>query len=455
MDQPVFSLLQVMQSVRKTLATRYTSAFWVRAEMNKLNHYSHSGHCYPELVEKQDGKVIAQVNSTLWRDEYRKANELFKKLLNEPLRDGIKIMFRARINFDPVHGISLNILEIDPAFTLGDLEREKKETLEKLSKLGLLEANKKLRLPLLPQRIAVISVETSKGYADFLSVIDQNPWNYKFFHMLFPSILQGEKAVEGITGQLARISKAIQHFDVVAIIRGGGGDVGLSVYNDYRIASAIASFPIPVLSGIGHATNLTASEMVAHSYAITPTKLAETLIQRIHQTAQPLVQFGRSIAAGSETLLRRQKLSFDSETKLFRSATRGAIAGAGAKIMELQRGLSRETSGKINMDRSELAAAIGQTAKAANLMVERASADIDSSKLKLQRESRRILIARRENLAFLSGQMASLDPEHVLRRGYSITRYQGQAIRDPAQLPEGAEIETQLFKGVIKSRTTT
>ena len=455
MDQPVFSLLQVMQSVRKTLATRYTSAFWVRAEMNKLNHYSHSGHCYPELVEKQDGKVIAQVNSTLWRDEYRKANELFKKLLNEPLRDGIKIMFRARINFDPVHGISLNILEIDPAFTLGDLEREKKETLEKLSKLGLLEANKKLRLPLLPQRIAVISVETSKGYADFLSVIDQNPWNYKFFHMLFPSILQGEKAVEGITGQLARISKAIQHFDVVAIIRGGGGDVGLAVYNDYRIASAIASFPIPVLSGIGHATNLTASEMVSHSYAITPTKLAETLIQRIHQTAQPLVQFGRSIAAGSETLLRRQKLSFDSETKLFRSATRGAIAGAGAKIMELQRGLSRETSGKINMDRSELAAAIGQTAKAANLMVERASADIDSSKLKLQRESRRILIARRENLAFLSGQMASLDPEHVLRRGYSITRYQGQAIRDPAQLPEGAEIETQLFKGVIKSRTTT
>src|SRR5690606_17990837 len=126
------------------------------------------------------------------------------------------------------------------------------------------ERNKKLPFPILPQRIAIISVETSKGYADFLSVIDGNPWKYKFFHFLFPSLLQGEKAVDGIIQQLRRIRKVTKHFDVVAIIRGGGGDVGLTCYNNYRLAKEIAEFPLPVITGIGHATNETVSEIIAH-----------------------------------------------------------------------------------------------------------------------------------------------------------------------------------------------
>lgn len=159
--------------------------------MNKLNFYKQSGHCYPELVEKKDGKIIAQIKSHLWRDDFNRVNNNFQRILKEPLKDGIKILFQAKITFDPVHGLALWIIDIDSSYTLGDLEREKQETIKQLKEEGIFNKNKTLNLPLLPQRIAIISVETSKGYADFLKVIETNSWNYKFFHILFPSLLQG------------------------------------------------------------------------------------------------------------------------------------------------------------------------------------------------------------------------------------------------------------------------
>src|ERR1043165_5335772 len=152
-DRQVFTLLEVTTSIQRTLSERYKSSFWVKAEMNKLNFYKHSGHCYPELVEKRDGKIIAQIKACLWREDYQKANANFQAVLNEPLKDGIKILFLAKVQFDPVHGLSLWIMDIDPGYTLGDLEREKQDTIKSLKLEGLFTRNKSLDLPLLPQRI--------------------------------------------------------------------------------------------------------------------------------------------------------------------------------------------------------------------------------------------------------------------------------------------------------------
>ena len=215
-NRKIFSLIEVTISIQKAIAERYKSVFWVKAEMNKLNHYSHSGHCYPELVEKSDGRVIAQMKSNLWKTDFDRINHNFLKVLKEPLKDGIKILFCASISFDPVHGLGLRILDIDPSFSLGELEKEKQETLERLKREGIFQSNKLLKLPVLPQRIAVISVETSKGYSDFLKVIEHNPWGYKFFKFLFPSLLQGERSIASICSQLERIKNVRHHFDVVA-----------------------------------------------------------------------------------------------------------------------------------------------------------------------------------------------------------------------------------------------
>src|SRR5690349_14708930 len=167
-NRRVFSLLEITQSIHRAISSIYKSSYWIKAEMNKLNHYKQSGHCYPELVEKMDGKVVAQMKATLWQDDYVRVNADFQRLLKEPLKDGIKILMLATIEYHPQHGLSLRIVDIDPSFTLGDLEREKMETIQKLQAEGIFSRNKEQVLPVIPQRLAVISVETSKGYADFL-----------------------------------------------------------------------------------------------------------------------------------------------------------------------------------------------------------------------------------------------------------------------------------------------
>jgi len=254
-DKTVFTLSEVARSIQKTLSDRYQRTYWIKAEMNKLNHYVHSGHCYPELLEKQDGKVTAEMRATLWKGDYNRINKQFITLTGEPLKNGITVLMQATIHFDPVHGLSLHIVDIDPAYSLGELEREKQFNIQALKERGIFDANKQLPFPLLPKRIAIISVETSKGLADFLKIIEHNPDGYLFEYQLFPALLQGDKSISSIISQLQIIRQKIHHFDVIAIIRGGGGEVGLSAYNNLQLASAIATFPIPVITGIGHATN--------------------------------------------------------------------------------------------------------------------------------------------------------------------------------------------------------
>lgn len=428
-DRTVFSLLEVQRSIQKTLTDRYGSSFWVKAEMNKLNYYKQSGHCYPELVEKQQGKVVAQIKSVLWREDFVLINKHFLSYLNEPLKDGIKILFQAKMIYDPVHGLSLRILDIDPSYTLGDLEKEKMESISRLVNEGIFDQNKLLPIPLLPQRIAIISVESSKGYVDFLEVLDGNPWRYKFFHYLFPSLLQGEKAIDTIRYQLARIKKVIHHFDVVAIVRGGGGDVGLSVYNNYELARAIALFPIPVITGIGHATNDTVVEMVAHANAITPTKSAEYLIQRFHNFSVPVMQATEKITDRAKRLVTEERNRLKSEVKLFRSVTATVTLEHRNQLMNTVNNLKQQTRYQLRVQQDEL------------------------SKIKLSEKTAVFLKEHNNVLLQLERNVANMNPEKVLQRGFSITMKDGKVIKDADEVKEGDIIETVLHNGTISSTT--
>ena len=406
-DKKIFSLLEVTKSIQKTLNERYKSSFWVKAEMNKLNFYNHSGHCYPELVEKKDGKIIAQIKAHLWKDDYNRINDNFQKILKEPLKDGIKILFQAKISYDPTYGLALWIMNIDPSYTLGDLEREKQETIIRLKEEDIYTKNKLLKMPLLPQRIAIISVETSKGYADFLKVIDSNLWNYKFFHYLFPSLLQGDKALQSISAQLERIKKVKHHFDVVAIIRGGGGDVGLSCYNNYLLAKEIALFPLPVITGIGHATNETVAEMVSFANEITPTKLAEYLLQKFHNFSVPVQEAEKKIIDRSRRLLSEKKVKFQSEIKLFRSVTENVLMANHYIVSQFKEKL------------------------------------LAQSKLRLENSL--------SELNNIERNVSNMDPINVLKRGYSITFLNGKAVKNLSQVKSGDTLDTALFEGNIIS----
>lgn len=453
-DKTIFSLLEVTNSIKKTLEDRYKSAFWIKAEMNKLNHYSQSGHCFPEIIEKVNGKIIAQIKATLWRDDYQNINRNFLRILKEPLKNGIKILFLAKISFDPAFGLSLQIIDIDPQYTLGDLENEKRETIKKLQLEGIYDKNKKLELSFLPQRIAIISVETSKGFGDFIDVIDKNSWNYKFFYLLFPSILQGDKAVTGIILQLEKIRKVIHHFDAVAIIRGGGGDVGLSCYNNYELAKAITLFPLPVITGIGHVTNETVCEMIAHTNAITPTKLAEFLLQKFHNFSVPIQKAKEKIADKSRRLLSEENTKLESELKLFRSMTINILNTNGNQIKNASYAIQQQSQFIVKNNHEKLNVVKAKTRIATKFNLNQLKVTVIQLQEKLELQP--ILYLKNSELALenIEKNIQIMDPINVLKRGFSITYFNGKSIKDVSQLEEGTAINTMLFKGTIDSTIT-
>jgi exodeoxyribonuclease VII large subunit len=454
-SRKIFSLMEVTLSIQKAIAERYKSVFWVKAEMNKLNHYSHSGHCYPELVEKIDGRVVAQMKSNIWKTDFDRINHNFIKVLKEPLKDGIKILFCASITFDPVHGLGLRILDIDPSFSLGELEREKQETLDRLKLEGIFNANKLLKLPVLPQRIAVISVETSKGYSDFLKVIEHNPWGYKFFKFLFPSLLQGEKSIGSICSQLERIKNVIHHFDVVAIIRGGGGDVGLSSYNNYELAREIALFPIPVLTGIGHSTNETVSEMVSHKNAITPTELADFLIQKFHDFSAPIRRGEEIIVERSKRILADEKLKFKNSIRYFRSVTNASLTNNSIQVKVKSESVLQHARVLIRRNKELLQWNMEDLQKGVGKLVDDHKSDVSNLITKVKSGVVERLDHEMDNLLRIEKHVNILDPVNILKRGFSITLHNGKALKSYTDVKPGDKIITTTVDGQIESEVKT
>lgn len=429
-DKTVFSLAEVARSIQKTIAVRYQSAYWIKAEMNKLNHYAHSGHCYPELVEKREGQVIAEMRSVLWKADYQRINQQFIATTREPLKNGIAILFQATLSYDPQYGLTLRILDIDPVHALGELQREKMESVNRLKAEGIFAANKALIFPAVPKRLAVISVETSKGYADFLKILQHNSWDYRFEQTLFPALLQGDKSVQAITEQLRRIAERKEEYDVVAIIRGGGGDVGLSSYNHYLLAAAIAKFPIPVLTGIGHSTNETVSEMVAYKNAITPSELADFLIQRFRRFAEPVDLAQAIIIREARQQLLQAQHALDDLTRYFRLSS--------IHLLDRQRKALEYTGVRLGMV-SVTCFRRGQQ-----------QAEALASTLKAVAHS--LIKDKRAALALTEKTVTILDPRQVLQRGYSITRFKGKALKSTTSLHEGDVVETILEQGSMTSR---
>jgi exodeoxyribonuclease VII large subunit len=428
-DRKVFTLLEVARSISKTLAERYTSAFWVKAELLKLNHYPRSGHCYPDLAEKSAGSVVAQMRSILWKSDYNLINRRFLEVTGEPLKDGINILFQARIQYDPVHGLSLQILDVDPAFTMGEMLREKLETIRKLKEEGLSDRNKTLPFPLLPKRVAVISVETSKGFADFRKKIDGNPFGFHLFYMLFPSLLQGDGAVPELKRQLNRIRKVKDHFDVVAIIRGGGGDLGLSCYDNYELAREVALFPLPVLAGIGHSTNETVVQMVAHQNNITPTDLADYLIRKFSD-------FKARIDHDESVLREIPKIGLEQRKKDIKT-TAHRFSGLLHWILEKHHQLLSSQTNIVRTHTSYI------------LKTGRISLEQQSNGLPLRLRS--LFLDRETRLKDMEKQIRLLDPKNILKRGYSITWHNHKPLTDPSETRRGDRLLTELYAGEIES----
>jgi exodeoxyribonuclease VII large subunit len=273
------SLFEVQQRIKQTLEAALASSFWITAEINEIKSYP-TGHCYLTLVEKDDDSesLKAKAAATIWERTFRLLKAYFESSTGQSLTAGLKIMVKASVQYHPLYGLNLNITDIEPAYTVGSMALQRRNTIARLEADGVFDMNRELPFPELPQRIAVISSEQAAGYQDFVQHLDGNDYGYRFVWTLFPSLMQGEKAAQHIIGALDRINARSGMFDAVVIIRGGGAVADLACFDDYALSAHVAQFPLPVLTGIGHNKDESVVDLVAHQALKTPTAVADFLI---------------------------------------------------------------------------------------------------------------------------------------------------------------------------------
>ena len=458
-EKQVFTLQQVVRSIKKTLEDRYTQNYWVKAEMHKLNKYP-SGHAFPELVQKDDNKIVAQITGTIWKQQLERINTKFIEVVKEPLKEGTTLLLLVKINYSETFGLGLQILDIDPSYSLGELQKQREETLRKLAKEGLLNLNQKLHFPLLPKRVAIISADSSKGLSDFLQVLQENKKSYFIFTHLFNAYLQGDVAVQSIISALKKIKGVKDHFDIVIIVRGGGAEVGMTCYNNYDLCKAIAEFPLPVLTGIGHSTNLNVAEMVSFRNEITPTKLAEFLLQTFREFEQETKRLNREMIAHSIQLIDKTKQDFNGQVRIFKHAslrfTDSLKNELNQQIIEL-----KNTTRYFLKNENDAVLSLKNDYRIVTKEIITAERNTLSLISKPIKGSLLHFFERKESdLEQLEKTVNILNPSNVLQRGYSLTLLNGKILSAKNKPKKGDLIESKtnsltLFSRVEKTSENT
>lgn len=350
------TLLDLQEKIKRGIEGAVPGAVWVTAEIGELNNH-YSGHCYLDLIDYKEGGrgVAAKARGVIWSNVWRMLKPYFETTSGVRLEKGLHVLLKAQVSFSPVYGLSLNILDIDPSFTVGELELRRQKTIERLKGDGCMEMNPSLQLPALPRRIAVVSAETAAGYRDFMKQLHQNENGFRFCTELFAAQMQGDDAPQSIISALERIAERSDEFDVAIIIRGGGAAMDMVCFDDYNLALNIAQFPLPVITGIGHDHDFHIADMVAHTWLKTPTAVADffvglfveqeqyimylfqrislTLTQKISAERQKLALLHNSMVQGVANLVSNGRRSLDMLQLRINAANPAKILGNGFAIV--------------------------------------------------------------------------------------------------------------------------
>ena len=424
------TLYELNNLVRGTLERTLPGEYWVQAELSEVRE-AYNGHCYLEFVQKdRNGRdLVAKARGVVWAGTYRLLKPMFGRETGRPLSSGMKVLVRVSVSFHELYGYSLTVTDIDPAYTLGDLARLRREILARLEADGILNDNKELPLPLLANRIAVISSATAAGYGDFCNQLLRNDYRLRFTLRLFPAVMQGERVEESVLAALDAIMAERDEWDAVVIIRGGGATSDLSGFDTYLLAAACAQFPLPVITGIGHERDDTVLDLVAHTRVKTPTAAAAFLIQHQLEAATRLETLSCGIGQSVVARLERERVRLEQLSAAL-SAVFSQVRVRGEHRMEqLSLRLSHAWRQLLSDERHGLercAARIGQGVAS-----------------RMERERFRLQLLRQ--------RCEAADPDLLLKRGYSMTFSQGRLVRKASELEKGEEITTRLAEGEVRS----
>ncbi len=447
------TLYQLNNQIKSHLSNAFSDEIWVIAEISELRQ-TQTGHCYLELIEKNENtdQITAKARATIWAYTFRMLHPYFKTSTGQTLSSGIKVLIKVSVEFQEIYGYSLNIKDIDPTYTLGDMARRKKEVIDKLKQEGVFDMNRDLLFPEIPKTIALISSPTAAGYEDFVNQLDNNSQGYKFHHKLFPAIMQGNQAEASIIETLEKIYAHEDIFDVVVIIRGGGSTSDLNCFDTYALAQNIAQFPIPVISGIGHERDESVVDMVANVKVKTPTAAAEFLIDCFDECEAYHEGLQENFIAGVQDILiestdRLQMLSqkFTPQVRQILANKTNQLDMARQSIIASGKSLLRNSKHQLQTYSFDLKLNIKH-------LLDMEQMNLNQFLLKQRNVSRRFFNKYKHQLELFEQSAKYADPENILKKGYTLTLSQGKIVKDVSQLKEDDIIETKFAKGSVESQ---
>lgn len=450
-DRRVFSLTELCESIQSIISKTYKNSFWIRAEIVKLNYYPKSGHCYPDFVHKKDGKILSQLRGFLHGNDFQKIQKSFKDLGHEGLKSGMSILMLAQVQYYPIHGLSVLVKEVDTHFTLGEMAKNRMQTIKRLVAENVFYTNKHLKTPLLAQKIAIISVDTSKGFQDFIQVLEKRASNFNFEISLFPALLQGDAAVDSISFQLDKIQDRLSYFDVVCIIRGGGGEIGLDCYDSYKLAKKIATFPLPVLAGIGHVSNITVSEQVAHKHFITPTDLAYFFVDKFIANRDLLINLEKRFTTKVKEFSHDEKEELHFQSKFFQKVVQARVQLEKRDITKIGHSLVLKSQALLYQNKSYQKSLVKDLKLSVNYLIQRNKEGIGDKEDQIKKIVSTEFQEEKRRLENLQTIINLVSPQKVLQRGYSITTFNGKVISELNKPQIGDTIQIESFDSRIDS----
>ncbi len=446
------SLTELQLIIRDSLYMALPDMYWVVAEISEIKE-NFNGHCYLELIEKNpdEKNVRARVKAIIWNNRYRFLKALFENITGESLQEGFNILIKVKIEYHELYGLSLVITDIDPAFTIGEMAIKRQLVIKRLEEEGVFSMNKELEMPILPQRIAIISSSGAAGYSDFINHLKGNSFGYVFYSALIESAMQGSETEEGVISALNRIANNAHLFDVVVIIRGGGSQSDLSWFDSYNIAYHITQFPLPVITGIGHEKDISVADMVANRSLKTPTAVADFLIAKVSEAEEQLIVLGSLIKDNARIIIEANKKRVETSairlvplSRLMISGIKDQLSGKIIEIINIGRDFTSRAGLIPANHKSRLVSGV-------NSYSSEKWAALERMKQLLIAKAINVISQNNIRLEDLENTLNILKPENVLQRGYTITSVNGKILKNMDKIMIDDNIETQFIDGKVTS----
>lgn len=426
--QEYIELLELQNLIKESVAEAFPGRYWVKGEINSWSPRA-NGHCYLSLIQTRGGKSIAESRAMIWKWHYPQLKQFFEQSTGQALGAGITVLVRVQVSFSELYGVCLFIDDIDPAFTLGEKALERKKAIEKLTAAGYMDMQKELALPELPYRLAVITSKTAAGYGDFKNHLLNNPEGYALRLDLVEALMQGEQAPASIISAILEAQE--QPYDAILILRGGGSELDLACFDDYDLAVAIATCPVPVVTAIGHDKDVHIADMVAHQSVKTPTALADLFLEAYQEQDAKLDRLEERTSNAVERLINREELKLKTLDSNIHRAVQRRIS---ALEMLLQRSVGRISKGLLQ-----------KYAQVAKLK--------DNAAHRLQFAASARIGQAISNIALKEARIKATDPRSILALGYVlVTGKDNKVLKTVRKVASGDRIGVRFTDGSLTAK---